>query len=185
MPGWSITLAEYASKHGEEEDFKRFGGPFSHPFLIVEDENGKVREEIHGRWRNTIRTRQFVDLADYYDGALKGESFPDLYPMAVVSPCAERDTHRAIARQPVFEGTKEEGEAHIAALKLTIENLNAERHPFYRYARRGTGFANCQLILGEAIARTKGFPPVPGLKLAHTGWTGGAKLAINQSHEHA
>lgn len=180
MGAWSIILAEYASKHGEEEDFKRFGGPFSHPFLIVENDKGEVVEEIHGRWQNTIRTRQFVNLENYYDGPEKGKPFPELYPMAVISPCTERDAGRAIERQGVFEGSREDVMAYIDALKKTGAALNEERHPFYRYAARGSGFANCQLILGEAISRTQGFPPVPGLRLAHTGWTGGVKLAINE-----
>lgn len=163
---------------------KRFGGPFSHPFLIVENERGEVVEEIHGRWQNTIRTRQFISLEEQYDDKTRTLPLPALHPMAVVSPCSPRDAHKAIVRQPYMTAPQEEIENLMVALKAVVADLNEERHPFYRYAETNSGFANCQMILGEAIARTPGFPPVPPLKLAHTGWTLKDKDAINRTHEY-
>ncbi len=185
MTQWSIILAEYASSWGADEDLKRFGMPFSHPFLIVENEKGEVMEEIHGRWQNSIRTRQFVNLEDHYKDETRSLPLPELYPMAVVSPCTPRDAHKAIERQMLFSGERDVVMGYIDALKAIVPDLNAERHLFYRYAKRGSGFANCQIILAEAMSRVPDFPPVPGLKLAHTGWTETGKDAINQRHEHA
>lgn len=179
---WSIVLAEYPSLWGGEGDLERFGQAFSHPFLIVYDDKGEVVEEFHGRWQNTIRTRQFVELDAEYEAARNNEpvALPELHPMAVVSPCTVRDAHKATLIQPVFEGPKDIVINHIESLRATIPAVNDLRLPFYRYAVADSGFANCQLILGAAIAWTEGFPPVPPLKLAHTGWTDLSKDVINR-----
>ena len=160
-----------------------FGSAFSHPFIIVRDEAGAVVEEIHGRWQNTFRTRQFIHLDDEYLSHTKHGMpvrLPPLHPMAVVSPSTLRDTHKAVSIQPFFEGTRDTVEAHIAALKANALIVNAAKTPFYRYAVPGTGFGNCQSALATAIAMTEGFPEVPDLTLAHTGWTGAAKPSIEE-----
>lgn len=180
---WSLSLAEHPSSWGMERDIEMFGRAFSHPFIIVRDENGAVVEEIHGRWQNTFRTRQFIHLDDEYASHVKHGlpvKLPPLHPMAVVSPSLERDTHKAVSVQPFFEGTKEVVEGHIAALKENALTVNARKTPFYRYAVLGTGFGNCQSALANAIAMTDGFPKVPDLVLAHTGWTGAVKNSIEE-----
>ena len=164
-------------------DIELFGRAFSHPFIIVYDEAGAVVEEIHGRWQNTFRTRQFIHLDEQYISHTKhgvAVKLPPLHPMAVVSPSALRDTHKAVSLQPFFEGAREVVEEHIAALKANALLVNAAKTPFYRYAVPGTGFGNCQSALANAIAMTEGFPPVPDLVLAQTGWTQPIKQSIEE-----
>jgi len=182
---WAIVLAEYPSLWGGEADIETFGQPFSHPFLIVYDGNGDVVEEFHGRWQNTIRTRQFVELDAEYRDARNGKpvTLPDFHPMAVVSPCVLRDAPKATTIQPVFEGSENVVKHHIENLRANIPMINDLCLPFYRYATAESGFANCQLILGAAIAWTDGFPPVPSLKLAYTGWTDLPRNAIRSFHD--
>lgn len=180
---WSLSLAEHPSSWGMERDIELFGRAFSHPFIIVRDGSGAVMEEIHGRWQNTFRTRQFIHLDDEYLGHTRHGvpvKLPPLHPMAVVSPSLERDTHKAVSVQPFFDGAKEVVEAHINALKENALIVNAAKTPFYRYAVPGSGFGNCQSALANAIAMTKGFPKVPDLVLAHTGWTGAIKPSIEE-----
>lgn len=180
---WSLSLAEHPSTWGMERDIELFGRAFSHPFIIVREENGAVVEEIHGRWQNTFRTRQFIHLDEQYMSHTKhglAVKLPPLHPMAVVSPSALRDTHKAVSIQPFFEGARDIVEAHIAALKANALIVNAAKTPFYRYAVPGSGFGNCQSALAHAIAMTADFPKVPDLVLAHTGWTGAIKQSIEE-----
>ncbi len=174
MSNWSIKLAEYPSQFGREDNKELFGKPFSHPFLYISDENGDVVEEIHGRWKNTIRSRQFVDLEEQYIDMTqrkKSAVFPVLYPTAVVSACGLRHVPIATHTQPVFKGRRGDVEYLVQLLKSNIPIVNEAHTPFFRYAVPNSGFANCQMSLSMIIDMTDDFPPVPDLMLAYTGWT--------------
>lgn len=184
MKNWSIILAEYESQFGRDGEIQIFGKPFSHPFLYVADENGDVVEEIHGRWKNTIRSRQFVDLEEQYVSVTQHKKpavFPELYPTAVVSACGLRHMPIATHRQNVFDGPQEDIEYLIQSLKKNIPIVNDAHTPFFRYAVPGSGFGNCQMSLSKVIDMTEDFPPVPDLLLAYTGWTRASKTAIRMA----
>lgn len=186
---WTITLAERPVHISRAQDIAMFGRPFSHPFLVLKNAGDNVLSEIHASWRrgSPMRTR-LSQVFDKTTGRLCSErvnrvlaSTGNLYPR-----CNLYNTRGAtqygtkVEEHLLFQGPPKSVNELWHSLVDMFGEVNERRTPYYRYARRGSGFGNCQILMREALERVEQslLQPVPELKLAQTGWTAAPKTDI-------
>ncbi|HEU4837876.1 MAG TPA: hypothetical protein VFS88_00525 [Micavibrio sp.] len=190
---WSIWLAERPVVANAKKDTEKYGRPFSHPFLILKDCFDTTRGEIHGTWGNWPR-RGLSDkpgkLFDHFTGAVCNNRTAyavskvtrPVYPLAVLCSLDDKFIPRPnIEKQKVCSGERQRVMERWTILKEAFPHMNAYRLPFFRYAMRGSGLANCQIMLRAALEKTGAIDYIPDLRLAQTGWTAPSKTAIGNA----
>ena len=170
-----------------------FGKPFSHPFLVLKTPCDHVVSEIHGSWKrgSTFETgiakafdkvtgRLRSERINSFMAAASGGYFPHCHAHLT---CGEQQYRNALVEHTLFEGELPKARDLWLAMAAMIPALNDDAKPYYRYARRGDDFGNCQMMVRDMLdaiapALQGG---VPDLTLAQTGWTASPKTAIKLS----
>jgi len=197
---WSIWLVERPVVWERNRDMRVFGKPFSHPFLLLRDQHGKSRAEIHGARMdkcsgvsNHFLKRAAGHVFDYITGKTHKEGLvkaftavasPFFYPKGqfdvITQPFRDRS---GLPQQKLAEGSQTDIMHKWQAVLNVLPQLPAIGRPFYRYASQDRGLANCQVILRQAMEKSGVFPQIPNLNYAQTGWTHPRKNAISVRHD--
>lgn len=175
---WRIELVERPVRVSAHQDIAWFGRHFSHPFLVLKNPCGGVEREMHviGRLNPPDKTTE-ISL-DLYTGQFFHESaikplvalLGARYPLCRIFDHAGRWQYNdGLIQHGLHRDNRFRVEDCWQRLCDTMDALNAAAKPYHRYAQRGAGFSNCQIILRTAMERA-GFKDIPALALAQTGW---------------
>lgn len=184
---WQITLAERGVNVSARADMRMFGKLFSHPFLVLKAPGEIVISEIHAAPKLPGGNMRLCKLVDKFTGAVHSERINemlahysgDFYPKTrIFARSGPKQYESRADEHPMLEGEMSGISSVWRSVISTFETINTDNRPYYRYARPGSGFSNCQIALREAMAMACFPAPVPELSLAQTGWTEPAKPAI-------
>jgi len=188
---WSIWLEEVPVVASIKKDVELFGKALSHPFLSLKDPFDQTVAKIHatrGNWPSRGLRDKPGKMVENFAAAVCGTSSAyviakaawPVYPLAILhSLCGKIVSHPNNPKQQLCSGKEKNMLELWYLLHDAVPELNAYRLPFFRYAERGSGLANCQVMLRATLERTGIVDDIPPLQMAQTGWTPPVKTAIN------